>query len=224
MKQFAAIFDMDGVIAHTNPYHAEAFKAFFIKHQVDFSDEDFVQHMYGKHNSYIMSHFFGRKIEGSELLVLEEEKEGLFREIYKEQVTPVAGYLEFLKSLKQMGFATGVATSAPRANMELIVGKLGLDSMMESIMASEDVTRHKPDPEIYLRSAEQLNVHPHQCVVFEDSYSGITAGLNAGAKVIGVLTSHRIDELPECHHYIKDYNDLSVDLVRDLILDRVIEP
>lgn len=223
MNQFAAIFDMDGVIAHTNPYHAEAFKAFFIKHQVEFSDEDFAEHMYGKHNSYIMSHFFGRPIAGEELLLLESEKEALFREIYQHQVEPVSGFLEFLDALKQNGFATGVATSAPRANMELIVGKLGLNPLMKSILASEDVTKHKPDPEIYLRSAENLGIPPTQCMVFEDSFSGITAGLEAGAKVIGVLTSHRIDELPPCHHYIKDYNDLTVDLVRDLIQDTLPE-
>ena len=69
---------MDGVICHTNPFHSLAFKSFFAKRDLYPTEEEFQLHMYGKSNSYIMSHFFGRKIAGQELLDLEDEKESLF--------------------------------------------------------------------------------------------------------------------------------------------------
>lgn len=199
---------MDGVIAHTNPYHSMAFREFFKKRELYPTDAEFAQHMFGKSNSYILSHFLGRPVTGAEFTALEEEKEGLFREIYADHVRDIAGFLPFLSALKQAGFKTGVATSAPRANLDLIMGKLGFEPLMESIMASENVTRHKPDPEVYLKSAMNLGIDPGRCVVFEDSFSGISAALNAGMKVVGVLSSHAREELPPCDRYITDYTEI----------------
>jgi len=89
------------------------------------------------------------------------------------------------------------------------MGKLGFKPKMESVMASEDVAKHKPDPEVYLMSAKNLRVSPQHCIVFEDSYSGVTAALNAGMRVVGVLSSHTKEELPPCDHYIEDYCGLT---------------
>jgi len=213
----AVIFDMDGVICHTNPFHSMAFKKFFAKRDMYPTEEEFELHMYGKSNSYIMSHFFGRKIVGEELLELENEKEGLFREIYKDKIDPISGFQDFFHQLKVNEFLTGVATSAPFANLEMIAGKLSLINRMESILASEDVTKHKPDPEVYLKSAFNLQVEPDLCVVFEDSFSGVTAAKNAGMKVVGVLSSHSKSELPLCDLYIDDFREMDADKVLALI-------
>ncbi|WP_200975247.1 HAD family phosphatase [Echinicola sp. 20G] len=218
MKNRAVIFDMDGVICHTNPYHSQAFDRFFEKRGMNPSQEEYAAHMYGKPNSYIFSYFLNKEITAEELVELENEKEGLFREIYASQVTPVPGYLEFLSSLKEHGFKTGVGTSAPRANMDLIIDTLGIRNQMESFMASEDVKTHKPKPEVYLKSAENLSTNPEDCVVFEDSFSGVSAGINAGMQVVGVLTSHTKEELPPCQYYIENYNEFSVQKVLEMLV------
>src|SRR5690606_32026086 len=114
MHQCPAIFDIDGVICYTNPSHAKAFERFLDKYKVPNTEKEFEEHMYGKHNSYIMTHFFKRTIAGDELKQLEEEKESLFREIYKQQIDPIPHYLRFLDDLKSKGFKTAVATSAPQ--------------------------------------------------------------------------------------------------------------
>ena len=216
-KEIAVIFDMDGVICHTNPYHSIAFREFFSSRNLAPTDEEFALHMFGKSNSYILSHFFNRPIQGEELLLLEEEKEGLFRKIYEPHVEPIAGILAFMNDLHAHGTKIGVATSAPYANLELILSKVNIREKLSSIMASEDVKKHKPDPEVYLTSAKNLNVSPERCVVFEDSFSGITAGLNAGMKVVGVLSSHTREELPPCHLYIEDYTALSYQNIIQLL-------
>lgn len=216
-KEIAAIFDMDGVICHTNPYHSLAFREFFSTRNLAPTDEEFAQHMFGKSNSYILSHFLKRKIEGEELLQLEQEKEGLFRKIYEPNVEPIDGLVQFINDLKNNGAKIGVATSAPYANLELILSKVPIRETLGSIMASEDVKKHKPDPEVYLTSAKNLGVSPNRCIVFEDSFSGISAALNAGMKVVGVLTSHTKEELPPCDHYIYDYKGLSYDTISKLI-------
>lgn len=213
----AVIFDMDGVICHTNPFHSQAFKIFFERRDLFPTEADFMSHMYGKNNGYILSHFLGRKIEGEELHLLEDEKESLFREIYQHHVDPIAGFLGFFHTLKEQGIKTGVATSAPLANLELIGGKLDLFPYLESMLASEQVIKHKPDPEVYLKTAANLSLPPAQCLVFEDSFSGVSAAKNAGMKVVGVLSTHRIDELPICDMYIENYLNLDVYEVLSLL-------
>ncbi|SOE20564.1 haloacid dehalogenase superfamily, subfamily IA, variant 3 with third motif having DD or ED [Spirosomataceae bacterium TFI 002] len=217
MKTKAVIFDMDGVICHTNPFHSQAFRVFFGKRGLQPTDEEFAEHMFGKSNSYILKHFLGREIIGQEFIDMENEKEGLFREIYADQVVTIPGYMGFLNSLKSNGFKTGVATSAPKANLELIMAKVGFEAHMESIMASEDVSKHKPDPEVYLTSAQNLGLKPSDCMVFEDSFSGVSAAINAGMKVTGVLSSHTKSELPPCDHYIETYEGLNVQLIKSIL-------
>lgn len=212
-KEIAVIFDMDGVIVHTNPYHSLAFRDFFSVRNLAPTEAEFAQHMFGKSNSYIFSHFFKRPIQGEEFLRMEEEKEGLFRKIYEPHVTPISGFLKFISDLEDHQVKLGVATSAPAANLDLILSKVDLREKLGSILASEDVKKHKPDPEVYLSSARNLGVSPDQCLVFEDSFSGISAALNAGMRVVGVLSSHTIEELPKCDLYIDNYNELTYDKI-----------
>jgi len=208
-KEIAVIFDMDGVICHTNPYHSLAFREFFSARNLAPTDEEFAAHMFGKSNSYILSHFFKRPVTGEELLQLEEEKESLFRKIYEPHIDPIAGIMPFINELEANHVKLGVATSAPRANLDLILTKVNIRKKMASILASENVSKHKPDPEVYLKSAANLGLQPDQCLVFEDSFSGVSAALNAGMRVVGVLSSHSREELPPCNLYINDYNELS---------------
>lgn len=218
MKKISAvIFDMDGVICHTNPFHSLAFQSFFAKRNMFPTEEEFKAHMYGKSNRYIFSHFFQRPVSDEELAILEEEKEGLFREIYAPHIQTLPEFLPFLESLKSAGLKTGVATSAPWANLDLIISHLQVAPLMESMMASEHVSQHKPHPEVYLTSAQRLEVDPTSCIVFEDSFSGVSAGLAAGMRVVGVLSSHTREELPPCHAYIESYADITVTDLHHLI-------
>ena len=217
MNQYAVLFDMDGVICHTNPHHAKAFEAFFDSYNIPYTEKEFEEHMYGKHNSHIMTYLFKRPINGEELLSLENEKEQLFRDIYKDKVETIPHFKSFLADLKANNFLTAVCTSAPRANMDLIIDALEIRTQMQALLASEDVKLHKPHPEVYLNAASRLGIDPSHCVVFEDSFSGITAGLNAGMKVVAVLSSHTKEQLPKCDYYINDYGEINAAKVLELL-------
>jgi len=216
-KEIAVIFDMDGVICHTNPYHSKAFREFFSTRNLNPTDEEFAEHMFGKSNSYILSHFLKRPVAGDELIQLEREKELLFRQLYEPHIEPIAGIVDFITDLEASGAKLGVATSAPLANLDLILSKVPIREKLGSLLASENVTKHKPDPEVYLTSAKNLGVRPTRCIVFEDSFSGISAALNAGMKVVGVLTSHTKNELPPCDLYIDNYRGLDFGSIVGLI-------
>ena len=87
---------------------------------------------------------------------------------------------------------------------------------MESLLSSSDVIHHKPNPEVYLKSAANLDVLPENCVIFEDSYAGVSAGKAAGAKVIGVLSTYKKEELPVCNDYVVNYKDMSYQKIKTL--------
>src|SRR5690606_6580742 len=131
-----------------------------------------------------------------EFLELEKEKEGLFRDLYAAEAQAIAGFIPFLKELRQQDFKTAIATSAPKINLDLIVDALEIRPLMDSILTAEDVTKHKPDSQVYLMSAELLGVPSSNCLVFEASQSGITAVQAASMEVIAVLSTHTKDELP----------------------------
>lgn len=206
---FAVVFDMDGVICDTNPHHSLAWKAFLKKFEIDATEDEFIAHMYGKSNSYILKYFLKRDVIGDEFIAMEFEKEALFRQLYEPDLVPIAGLMEFIADLKANGVKTGIATSAPVENLELILSKLPLASQMESLLSSSDVIHHKPNPEVYLKSAANLGIAPENCVIFEDSHSGVSAGKAAGAKVVGVLSTYKKEELPVCDDYIVDYKEMS---------------
>ncbi len=210
----AVIFDMDGVIADTNPTHDVAWRVFLERYGIAATNEELYNHMYGKHNSYILSYFLKRALTKIEIDQLQYEKEAIFRELYQPIARPVDGFLAFLDQLKKNGIKTGVATSAPVENLNLIVAAFSLRSQMESLLSESDVTRHKPEPEVYLKSAANLGVSPAQCVVFEDSVSGVQAGLHAGMKVVGVTTTYQPSQLPPCHAYIHNYENLDAAFIQ----------
>ena len=121
----AVIFDMDGVIVDTNPYHRAAWRAYYERYGKTLSDADFVRYVSGKHNADIVAHLFaGQPLTPDEVLRLGNEKEALFRDLYRPHITPVPGLVDFLKALRATGIRTAVATSAPVENLDFVVDAL----------------------------------------------------------------------------------------------------
>jgi HAD superfamily hydrolase (TIGR01509 family) len=126
---------------------------------------------------------------------LEEEKELLYRGFYAEHRKPAEGLLIFLQDLRSRGIKTALATSAGPGNIDFIVDGLGIRDQFDAIIGGAEVTKGKPDPEIYLKAAALVDVAPEDCWVIEDSLQGIASGLAAGARVVGITTSHTAEEL-----------------------------
>jgi beta-phosphoglucomutase-like phosphatase (HAD superfamily) len=113
---------------------------------------------------------------------------------------------------------TAVASAAPKVNVDFVFEKTGLRPYFDVSIDANDVTRGKPDPEIYLKTAEKLNCSSEACLVFEDSMPGIQAGRNAGMKVIGVATSHPAETLKDTEFVIKDFTEINFKTVRDYLM------
>jgi HAD superfamily hydrolase (TIGR01509 family) len=217
MANKAFIFDMDGVIIHSNPYHKIALHQFCEKYGYHLTEEELRARIYGRTNKQWITNLFGHTLSSKELEHYAEEKEGMFRELMKNDIQPLAGLRDFLDQLDKHHLARAIGTSAPRSNVDFVMAGTHLTAYFPTILDDSFVEHGKPHPEIYLKCAAALGYAPENCIVFEDSLSGVAAGKASGAKVVGVATTHTFEELKETDYVIKDFFGLDViDLMKNL--------
>ena len=207
MNSFAVIFDMDGVIVDTNPYHKISLKQFCEKYGYRLNEEDLIGKIYGRTNNEWIQNIFG-PLPKERILELGEEKEAMFRALYKDVIKPLSGLDNFLKELEDRNIPKAIGTSAPRSNVDFVLEHTHLRTYFTTILDQSDVEHGKPNPEIYLKVAHRLGFSPQQCIVFEDSLSGVESAQRAGAKVVGVTTTHSHEELAHTDLVIADFTGL----------------
>lgn len=212
----AVIFDMDGVIVHSNPAHKTTINEFCKKYGLEVSDKELREKVYGRTNQDWIPAVFG-DISQERITELGDEKEQMFRDVFDPKEHVVAGFLDFLDLLKEEGIKMVVATSAPAENAVHILEVLNITDYFDAVLNSSHVTKSKPDPEPYLKAAKAVNVNPKECIVFEDSISGVKSGLNAGAKVVGVTTTHTKKELNNCQLVVDDFVGLEIGQLEKLL-------
>lgn len=191
----AALFDMDGVLVDSNPFHFQAWARLSRAHHRQHTDEELRYGLSGRKSEDILRYLFGEETTAEQLHRLAGEKEELFREMIHSRVSPITGLPLLLQQLAAAGWRCAVATSAPRANLELILGELRLSSFFGAEVTSEDVRLGKPHPQVYQLAAERLRMPPERCLVFEDAVAGIQAGRRAGMICVGLSTSCPAAEL-----------------------------
>ncbi len=200
----ALIFDMDGVLIDSNAVHRRAWEEYNRRHGVE-TTEAMQQRMYGKRNDQIVRDFLGEHLTDTEVFAHGAAKEALYREIMKPRIRGalVPGVVDFVS--RHRGLALAIATNAEPANLDFVLDEAGLRPFFRVVVTGHEVANPKPHPEIYRRTADLLGVNPASCVVFEDSYAGVRAGLAAGMRVVGVSTTHA--DLPGVSLLIRDFND-----------------
>jgi HAD superfamily hydrolase (TIGR01509 family) len=201
---------MDGVIVDSNPYHKKAWRLFCEQHNIFVTDEYLKTKVFGRTGEEGLANLFTKKIDDVLIAKHIEEIDKNFRDSYAQYIKPMKGLVEFLEKLKKGKIRCAIATSAPALNIELILNKTGLKEYFEVIVDKTRVAKGKPDPEIYLTTAALLKVKPEECIVFEDSLSGISSAENAGMKVISITTTHSADELKHTNLVINDFSELNL--------------
>lgn len=209
MSSFAVIFDMDGVIVHTNPFHKEAWQVFCQTHGLEIDQAEFERKSYGRINADILVMLFGPDLPPDRIEAMGREKEALFRELAAGKLPPLAGLEDLLTALDHMNVTRAVATSAPPENVDFVMAETGLARFFPIIIDETHVRRGKPAPDIYQAAARKLNMPAHRCLVFEDSLAGIQSGRNAGMTVVGLSTTHPSRELaPDTVMVLPDFREV----------------
>jgi beta-phosphoglucomutase family hydrolase len=203
------IFDMDGVIVDSNPLHRIAWEEYNRRWGLA-ATEAMQRRMYGKRNDEIVRDFFGSGLTEDEVFAHGARKEELYREMMTGRLEDalVPGIRDFLERYPAVPAA--VATNAEPANVSFVLGRSGLAARFQAVVDGHQVRDPKPAPEIFLTAADRLGIDPRFCVVFEDSFAGVQAGLSAGMRVVGITTTH--DELPGASLLVRDFRDKALDV------------
>lgn len=211
MPQLHVIFDKDGVITDNNSFHFDAWQVFFKKYNVNVPAEDFHARVFGKTNEEILVELFEGPLTQEQLEFWAEEKEEMFRQIYRPLFKLTDGLGAFLEELYQGAIPAAVATNAPQSNLDFTLDTGAIRHVFKVAITPKWVAKPKPAPDIYLKAAELLGTTTSQCVVFEDSFTGIEAARAAGAWVIGVGSTYPMEDLAKvCHHVIKDFTEINL--------------
>lgn len=207
----AIIFDMDGTLADSIPFHRESWVLFLKKHQIHLDPEQFQSQNHGNIQEMI-KRFFGNDISDEKLAELGEEKEIIYRDIYREHLREIPGLTNFLNLLKSHGIRMALATMGDSNNIDFFLNGLKVFSFFEIISGGLEISKGKPDPEIFNLSLKKLNLKPDDCVVIEDSIDGVLAARRAGIRVIGITTSHSSSELRElgCFYTVSDFQEFDL--------------
>lgn len=206
----AAIFDMDGTITDNMRLHAEAFVVFGNRYRLAPPPPEVAAALSGKRNREIFPVLFGRELNDEDLARYSEEKERIYHTLM-EGIALVPGLPRLLDRLDAQGVRIGLATSAPRMNVEPMLRALGVETRFAALTLGEEVPNGKPAPDIFLESARRLGVAPARCLVFEDAYAGVAAAKAAGMQCVAIATTHTAEELranTAADLVVRDYDEL----------------
>lgn len=205
---FGALFDWDGVVIDSSAAHEESWERLAREESLHLPEGHF-KRGFGRKNSVIIPEILHWADSASEIQRLSDRKEALYRIIIQEKgIEALPGVRELLAFLNERGIPCVVGTSTDRLNVETIMDVLGVRESFEGIVSAEDVSRGKPDPEVFLKAAERAGREPAKCLVFEDAHHGIEAGLQGGMKVVAVATTHPLEDLGAAHMAVNRLSDL----------------
>ncbi|MEO8770465.1 MAG: HAD family phosphatase [Ferruginibacter sp.] len=207
----AVIFDLDGTLIDNNSFHLIAWKKYLENIGIDIAEDDYRKNINGRTNKDAIEYIYKRKMTDEEAMVFALEKEAVYRNIYTPSIKPVNGLLEFLDILHQLNIPMAIATSGIQVNIDFMFEHIPIKQYFKVVVNSAHISKGKPDPEIYIKTADLLNVPPANCLVFEDATVGVIAAKKAGMKVIALTTTQLKEELAEADMIVDNYNFVAAD-------------
>lgn len=204
----ALIFDMDGTMIDSMPWHQKSWIVFCERRNLAIDVPDLMRRTTGRTGIECMVELFGA-ISREQAQAYVDEKEGIYRELFAPVFAEIAGFKAFLGQAQSLGLSVGVGTAGDRHNQAFAYQHLSLGQTLPTVGGDEGLPG-KPEPAIFLEAARRLGVAPEHCIVFEDAPLGIEAAHRAGMRAVGICSSHTADELdgPHVLARVPDYHAL----------------
>ena len=215
MKQYAILWDMDGVLADSTRLHYLSWVKTFEKRGIEISYEMFTR-TFGRNNRAVLTDFLGRPPGEEELEEIAEEKEVWFREHIPGNMDLLPGVMDWLQRFQAWNFKQAVASSAPQENIELQVDSLNIRPFFGGLVSAAKLPG-KPDPAVFLEAARRLEIAPADCVVMEDAPAGVQGAKNGGMRCVAVLTTQTASALQGADLIVNRLTDLTQTQVRALL-------
>lgn len=202
-----AIFDMDGVVTTTVPLHFKAWKKMFNEYGKEFTFEDYQKYVDG------IPRMDGARailkdLPPDKLKAAGDKKQGYFLELLNKEAIPVYDTtVELIKNLRSKGIKVAIISSSK--NCPYILEKTGIDKLTDAIVSGNDITKGKPDPQVFLMAAERIGQDVNECVVFEDALLGVEAAKNGHFRCVGIDRHSNPDRLKKANIVVKDLGEIN---------------
>jgi beta-phosphoglucomutase family hydrolase len=209
MTDYAFIFDLNGTMIDDMEYHARAWYD-ILNHDLKagLTEQQVKAEMYGK-NAELLERIFGENYFSPEKeREISNEKERRYQQAFLPHLSLIKGLDLFLQQCQKDGILLAVGTAAIPINVDFVLDGLNIRHYFKAVVSADDVVNSKPDPETFLKCAEILNVHPQNCIVFEDAPKGVEAAQNAGMHCVIITTMHSKEEFRNYKNiisFIEDY-------------------
>jgi beta-phosphoglucomutase len=190
----AVIFDVDGVLVDSYRSHLESWVLAARRHGIDITEEQFAK-TFGRTSREIIAEFWGDALTAEQMRAIDDQKEAAYRDLIREHFPAMDGATELVRALHAAGFRLAVGSSGPPENIELSLTGLHCRDAFGVVVTGRDVTRGKPDPQVFQIGAERLGIAPASCVVIEDAPAGVAAARAAGMRCIALLGTATPDQL-----------------------------
>lgn len=202
----AAIFDMDGLLVDSEPFWRKAEIECFSKVRITLSEDDCRETMGYRLNEVVALWHSRQPWRGASQAEVEADIIETVSRYILEEAAPLPGVSEAIDICRKAGLKTAVASSSPLKLIESVVKRFGLESKFDCLHSAQHEEFGKPHPAVFIRTARALGVKPEECVVFEDSFHGMVAGLAARMRVIAVPSAEDFDrpEMKAAHLLLPD--------------------
>ena len=210
----AVIWDLDGVILDSADEHRRAWQRLAREEGIPMTDADFWA-TFGKRNDDIFASLWGN-LPPAQVKILSDRKELYFRELIRESAAPLPGAIELMSELRDAHFDQALASSTPVENIDLIADVLGLKRYFSILVSGETVAKGKPAPDIFLKAAAVLHMHPSVCLVIEDAVAGVEAAHAAGMRCIAVAGNRDLPGLRKAELTARDLTEVDVRRIQQL--------
>jgi len=187
MTERGVLWDMDGVLVDTSEFHFETWLQVLSEHGIYFSREIF-KDIFGMNNFDTLSYLLCEPPTPEQVAEIAGRKEDAFRQAIRGRMMPMPGVVQWLRRLSAWGVRQAIASSAPGANLDLMVDELKIRNRFDVIVSGKELPG-KPDPAVFLEAARRIGIPPEKCVVIEDSVAGVEAAKRGGMKCIAVTTT-----------------------------------
>ena len=208
----SALFDMDGVLIDTEPQYTIFWNKIAKQYSVEVAD--FENKIKGMTIPHIFRYYFNTLSDKEVEQILQDFR--LFEESV--QFPDIPGAIDFVKELKLHSIGVGLVTSATELKLNRVCQQKQFDTLFDVIISAKDIQNGKPAPDCFLLGAKMLSSEAENCIVFEDSLAGITAGNAAGMAVVGLATTHPKEVLKDiCITVIPDFRQTTVNWLKSIM-------
>ncbi len=213
----AVIFDMDGVLIDSEPFHLDVNEKIFENLGINLSEDEYLSFIGTTHKDMWTTIKNRYNLPQGVPELVNMQISGNIEYIKNEEIEEINGITNLLSRINSENIKIGIASSSPTEVIELVTNKLGIRDYFSSIVGGEEIKKGKPAPDIFLKAAKCLNVKPSDCIVIEDSKNGVLAAKAAGMKCVGFKNPNSGNQdLQKADLIINDYDSLSVNTLRTL--------